>query len=299
MRGTALYRLPHESEVRSEHEIIVAPRFEDLHQRRGFVVVPFTNYHKETAPTPYAEQFARFMSELESGRLSKVVLSRSESIGMRATAEAAFEEACNTFPNIFVYLLSSEQTGLWLGATPELLRSGKGEEWRTVALAGTSSEADRQEWDAKNLREQAFVAYYMRERIARHGQSVAEEGPQTGSAGTVSHLRTDFRFRMPRTEMGLLLSELHPSPAVCGVPKDEALRFIEEHAAHDRKLSAGFLGPTDPHGSTHLFVNLRCAHITDDRATLYAGSGLLGGSTLAQEWEETCHKMNAMRYVLR
>ena len=100
-------------------------------------------------------------------------------------------------------------------------------------------------------------------------------------------------------EVGRVLSALHPTPAVCGIPKQAALEFILNNESHERKYYSGFCGPLNMDGATHLYVSLRCMEIMDNVCRLYAGGGLLIDSEEKREWEETKIKLNTMLNVLR
>jgi isochorismate synthase len=95
-----------------------------------------------------------------------------------------------------------------------------------------------------------------------------------------------------------LLQALHPTPAVSGLPKEEAFRFIEENEGYDRLYYSGFLGMLDAERETGIYVNLRCMHIAHDSLTLFAGGGLLASSSLEDEWEETEYKLKTMLDIL-
>ena len=86
--------------------------------------------------------------------------------------------------------------------------------------------------------------------------------PYTARAGQLVHLKTDFYFLLKNTDnIGNLLQELHPTPAVCGLPKEDAFRFILENEGYDRSYYSGFIGWLDTEGHTDLYVNLRCMEI--------------------------------------
>ena len=91
------------------------------------------------------------------------------------------------------------------------------------------------------------------------------------------------------------LSLLHPTPAVCGLPRDNALATIRLAEPDARSFYAGFSGPLFLHGETRLYVSLRCMELIGDRASLYAGGGIMPESTVETEWEETRRKMATMR----
>lgn len=185
---------------------------------------------------------------------------------------------------------------------PKLYCRAKKNEWNTVALAGTQPLQNGklpQVWDDKNRQEQDYVASYIRRQLLSLGIRSTESGPYPAYAGALSHLKTDFHFSLKDNKnLGDLLKVLHPTPAVCGLPKEEAYRFILENEGYDRKYYSGFIGWLDPEGRTDLYVNLRCMHIEDEQLTLYAGGGLLASSELNDEWQETEKKLQTMRRIL-
>lgn len=200
---------------------------------------------------------------------------------------------------MFIALVSTPQSGCWLVATPEVLLSGGGSQWQTVALAGTMPWEEQVEWTDKNKQEQRFVATYIVEQLEHYTHDIQEKGPYTVRAGHLAHLRSDFHFSLPdATKVGELLTALHPTPAVCGLPKKQALQFILKHEHESRSYYSGFLGPLDLDGQTNLFVTLRCMRIYDKVYLLYAGGGLLSDSEEEQEWLETETKLDTMRHII-
>jgi isochorismate synthase len=252
----------------------------------------------------YAEKFRKFTEVLQNGRFDKLVLSRTleEVREPEFSPEDMFYAACHFYPHSYVYIFCTPETGLWLGATPEILLSREGNKWHTVALAGTQSmqgEMLPQEWDEKNRQEQACVANYIRSQLLTEGIRAEENGPFPVQAGLLSHLKSDFYFTQENNDsLGNLLKLLHPTPAVCGLPKEEAYRFILENEGHERRYYSGFVGWLDPNGHTDLYVNLRCMNFDKQRVTLYAGGGLLTSSKLEEEWEETNKKLYTMSRLL-
>ena len=154
-------------------------------------------------------------------------------------------------------------------------------------------------WDKKNQEEQGYVADYIRRIAKKFGNKMTEKGPYTARAGQLVHLKTDFYFLLKNTDhIGDLLQELHPTPAVCGLPKEEAFRFILNNEGYDRSYYSGFTGWLDTEGHTDIYVNLRCMEIKPGEAILYAGGGILASSEVESEWVETGDKMNTMRSIL-
>ena len=156
-------------------------------------------------------------------------------------------------------------------------------------------------WSEKNIREQAFVTEYIGGCLRERGVRFTLEGPYTATAGELAHLKTDIRLRLSSVEaLGDILQALHPTPAVCGLPKEEAFRFILSHEGYDRSYYAGFLGRWEPEGKTALYVNLRCMQCGEgaEKIRLYAGGGILPASVCEEEWMETERKLQTMKYVI-
>ena len=281
-------------------------------------------------PSPfYHIDFSSFHAQLQQGIFRKIVLSRcaDEPAGQPVDPEELFLRACQLYPRMFIALVYTPQSGLWLTATPEILLDGDGASWRTIALAGTMAlegdqllgEGETARWSTKNIEEQRVVATYIAECLERFATDFQEEGPRTVRAANLVHLRSDFTFSLPSDDcLGDLLMALHPTPAVCGLPKCEAFDFIVHNEHTPRRYYSGFMGPlrmpitplelrslatngTQEHPSpnTHLYVSLRCMNIDRDVYHLYAGGGLLKDSVEEQEWLETEAKLETMRQVMR
>lgn len=274
----------------SPHEVM---EMQDLSFHLGSGELPLRPASRED----YHEDFCRFHRSFSASGLQKLVLARCADVNHSAISPALlFERACWQYSDAFVALISAPQCGTWLIATPEVLLAQDHDRWRTMALAGTMSYADQlPQWSVKNVQEQAYVAQYIKECLDRCSNDVAMQGPYTTRAGNLVHLRTDFSFTLAdHTRVGDVLDVLHPTPAVCGLPKQEAQHFISENESCNRGYYSGFSGPMNLDGCTAMFVSLRCMRIFDDRFRLYAGGGILPQSEETMEWDETSAKMQAM-----
>lgn len=249
-------------------------------------------------PGDYRRSFEAFHSAVSGGRFDKLVLAASLRRPVRldeAGAENLFLEACRAYPDFMVTLFSTPLTGSWLSVSPELLLEGKGNRWRTMALAGTMPLSE-QEWSGKNRREQALVERFVQETLEQFSTHIDRQGPESRRAGHLQHLCTAFDFRMERSRLGALLSALHPTPAVSGLERSAALDFIRTTENLERRYYSGFCGPTDPREGTHLYVTLRSAAIDAERGetTLWAGGGIMPDSRLEEEWAEVVQKMHTV-----
>ncbi|MFB6257786.1 MAG: isochorismate synthase [Flavobacteriales bacterium] len=232
--------------------------------------------------------------------LEKVVLSRSE----RADKEAAsspwelFQRLDSLYPEAFVHLFHIPGQCTWTAATPELLLELDGEEARTQALAGTRPKGEGVEWTEKERREQASVEEHIASVLEEHGIPLrGRRGPETVDAGNIQHLSTRFVFSGEAVQKApsAFIRDLHPTPAVCGLPRDRAMELIEATEARSRSFYAGAIGPWGVEGEHALYVNLRCARIWKEVIELFVGGGINDGSDPEKEWEETVRKAGTVR----
>ena len=96
----------------------------------------------------------------------------------------------------------------------------------------------------------------------------------------------------------VMLELLHPTSAVCGMPKAEAMQFILENENYDREFYSGYLGPININNASNIFVNLRSMKICQNTAHIYAGAGITEDSDPEKEWNETEIKMKTMLNIL-
>ena len=282
----------------------------------------------------YCQAFAAFMQELSAGGCGKLVLSRQQSVSLPAhfAALQAWARACSLYPNMMVSLVATKDGGMWLGSSPEILLSGSGAAFRTVALAGTmplspvsgqqqSNDAavlpQLSDWSPKNRTEQQIVVDYIASLLQQHASCYSVVGPFTARAGKVVHLKSEFAFKLKTpSALAAMVEALHPTPAVCGLPKERAFAFIQAHEGYNRSYYAGIVGPFNYQEHTALYVNLRCLRLEEPccsllplsatadempvrHATLFAGGGILSSSEVQDEFKETCAKMATLYELWR
>lgn len=329
MDSFVLYRFPHQKQyTKIEGSATILQHYSDLGSCRGFAVAPFSiskecplvlivpqhiyiskvehtgisqPVHHDTVKNnkaAYMKDFSAFHEKLSQGVFKKIVLARTADITTNTSTEQLFMQACNLYPRLFIALVSTPVTGTWLTATPEILIDNDGHNCHTMALAGTMKVGDIK-WSDKNIEEQRVVAQYIANCISAYTDNSHEEGPYSVRAGQVTHLRSDFTFQLKdKKDFGRIIAQLHPTPAVCGLPKDETYRFIQDVESIDRRYYSGFMGPVDIDGETHLYVTLRCMSIDNGHCRLYAGGGLLKESEAESEWLETETKMETMKRTI-
>lgn len=260
------------------------------------------------------EQYGRLVRSaihfIAANRIEKVVVSRMTDTPLPVGFDPmqTFTHLCAAYPHAFVSLVAIPGIGTWIGASPELLLSLDQQGLSTMALAATQAGPPDGNlatvgWSRKEIEEQALVSSYIRSFFRDAGvASVRESGPQTVQAGNVVHLQTRFDVRLPEPQLQVLanamLTNLHPTSAVCGMPKDRALAFILANEGYDRSFYSGFLGPVNLGGQTRLHVNLRCMQLRESSASLYVGGGITAVSNPQDEWRETQMKAETLLRVL-
>ncbi|MDF1570837.1 MAG: chorismate-binding protein [Bacteroidales bacterium] len=259
-----------------------------------------------TSKNDFVQQVKTIKKQISTGYFQKSVLSRIKLVKGNYIDHARniFDDTCRRHPNAFVYLFKSDHH-FWLGASPEpLLRLQDGIA-STVSLAGTRTHSPDNmklgNWTMKEVLEQEYVTRYIHDILREFNiRDYRVTSPYVKKAGDLVHLRTDFSFRYAQVKDRIweLLDSLHPTPAVAGQPKDEAISFIKQLEPHDREYYAGFLGPMISDDVVDLFVNLRCMKITPESLSLFIGGGITLESIPEDEWEETQWKAKSLLNII-
>ena len=271
----------------------------------------------ETNKAAFRNSVQKAIEAIDAQEMQKVVLSRTKEMELPEDFSVidAFDALCMTYPAAFVSLVYLPHLNqIWLGATPETLVSqDENGIFKTVSLAGTQPALDgngheisikNAQWTQKEIEEQAFVSRYIIQCFKKiRVREYEEEGPKTVIAGNLMHLRTDYSVATKEInfpQLGTVMLELlHPTSAICGMPKAPALDFILANEGYDREFYSGFLGPINVENATNLFVNLRCMKIEANRGTLYAGAGITEDSDPEREYIETELKTQTLLRVLQ
>lgn len=253
----------------------------------------------------YCHLVEKAKEAIQSGSSSKIVISRSESFRLKNFDIATLiSRVLNLYKPAFRYVWFHPKTGLWCGATPELLLKTDGASFQTMALAGTQMyhEEKQPRWTEKEREEQKIVADSITLSLEKVTSILKVSKTYNYKAATLVHLRTDFTgvFNKGKTTLSNITSVLHPTPAVSGSPKNKATQFILENEAYNREFYTGFLGPIcGKENCSKLYVNLRCMKIEKENARLYVGGGITKDSIDIEEWSETQNKLQTMLQVLQ
>ena len=247
----------------------------------------------------FLQLVSKGIQAIEAGTLEKIVAARTKLIPLPEAFDLGktLAKLLTSYPHSFVNFFHLPGIGTWMGASPEVLIETKGDYFHTMSLAGTQpAQGDNPlksaAWTQKEIEEQALVSRYMVDCFKTiRLREYEEHGPKTVLAGNLLHLRSDFRVNTQATGFSnlgtVMLGLLHPTSAVCGMPRKEALCFLKTEEGWDRSFYAGFIGPVGIEQETSIYVNLRTASLHQTHALLYAGAGVTEDSVPEKEWEET------------
>ncbi|TCP81654.1 isochorismate synthase [Rhizobium sp. PP-CC-2G-626] len=246
------------------------------------------------------------------GGLQKIVLSRSLKVFASrdfSIADLMSKLALDESITVFATPLRRQETGgaMLVGATPELLVEKRGNHIASHPLAGSAKRYaddvdDRRSADSlwasdKDRREHAMVVESIMDLLTPYCFELsAPEGMALRATASMWHLGTKIvgRLKDASASSEHFVSLLHPTPAVCGVPRAAAHSKIGELETYDRDFYAGAVGWCDSAGDGRWFVSIRCAEVEGAKARLYAGAGVVPGSTPQGEIAETAAKFRAM-----
>lgn len=243
----------------------------------------------------------RALAEMAGGDVSKVVLARVQNVSAEGGLDSV-DVAMNLWrenPGAHVYFYEPLPGHVLLGAAPETVATVAGGSFRATAVAGSVARGDSEDERKKLARsllrskkdrlEHKMCVEDMVERLAAHSDQIqAEEEPHVLTLSTIQHLETDIHSNLkPGQTVLSVLEALHPTPAVCGLPRDSALAFLKEVEPFQRGWYSGPVGWFDGDGNGVFVPALRSAVGTGSEWRLFAGAGIVAGSNPRQEWDET------------
>lgn len=260
--------------------------------------------------TSFSVYYARVKSltRLMPKSVRKIVLSRVICTPYTGSPSDIAETYFRNMGNCMRALYFTQETGLWIVATPELLLSYEDmtKTFRSMALAGTRKadpNAD-EAWSMKNTEEHNYVSQYI-EEVYRKCKLDAKrvETPATLTSGLVEHMM-DLYSATGQCRPVTLLNMLNPTPAVAGYPKEKALEMIAKSESHTRGCYSGWIGFFKDN-DIETYVTLRCANLypgtgkEPGKAVIFAGGGLIAGSDPYEEWIEGALKVKPLYEAMK
>lgn len=257
----------------------------------------------EADRSDHIDRVNKAVDKIRLGKAEKIVVSRKEEIrDIHLDSVGVFLRLVSLYPLAYSYIWFHPDVGLWAGSTPEILVEVEEKRFVTMSLAGTQRHVENKEvkWGEKERDEQQMVTDLIQKELGSMVDYTGE--PHTQRAGHLLHLRTDISGTLQDDKrISDLIKRLHPTAAICGLPRKQALEFIHLNEGYSREYYTGFLGEIHhpDSGSAHLVVNLRCMQLFphEKKAWIYIGGGITSSSNPEEEWEETRAKSETMKRV--
>ena len=256
----------------------------------------------------YQRGVTQALQEIVRGDYHKVVLARAR----RLTTTEEFHplgvlnHLRQHYPACYAFSIANGRGASFIGASPERLVRVAGGRMHTEALAGSAPRGDSASEDAafargllqseKDQREHRLVLQSIARRVADLGLRLEHAGqPRVLGLANVQHLHLPISATLPAGVHILdLVARLHPTPAVGGTPREPAVAAITRLEPFARGLYAGPQGWVDHRGGGEFFVGIRSALVDGRTAMVYAGAGIVAGSSPEKEFAETELKFKAL-----
>lgn len=246
-------------------------------------------------------------ARIQAGELRKVVLARAAELRFEAPIRMlpVLRNLALQYADCYRFLFEPRPQYAFYGASPELLVSARGRRIETMALAGSMDRGETEEADqrlgralldsAKERHEHRIVADKMRQRLAPLTDSLETPPPSLLKLSNIQHINTPIRGLLKDpTGVLPLVKALHPTPALGGDPRPEAMRLIRELEPIPRGWYGAPVGWIDSQLDGQFAVAIRSAVAQDARVWIYAGAGIVADSRPQQEWDETELKFRPM-----
>ena len=248
----------------------------------------------------WVENVNKALKKIDSGEVQKIVLSRQIDLELNDNIKisSALEILGKRYPRCYVFAFR-KNSSIFFGASPEKLAKISNGWIEADALAGSISRGKSEEEDSnlaktllaskKDLAEQEIVVSFIRDSFSQFcSQVVFEPKPIIRKLPNIQHLWTPIKGKInPNKSIFTILKELHPTPAICGVPWNKALKSIKEMEPHNRGLFSGMIGWFNLKNEGEFAVAIRAALLKGKKIYAFAGCGIVQGSDPEIEYAES------------
>jgi menaquinone-specific isochorismate synthase len=252
----------------------------------------------------WKKQIDFVVEEIKHEKIEKVVIARrvENEITTPISWQNILDSLNNKYPTCTNFLFKSGKS-IFFGSTPEILIKYSGNDFFTEALAGSIKRGIDSEQDKllesellkseKNKAEHEAVIDYIKKSVFNFVDKVEiVNKPVVKKLPNIQHLQTSVTGKLKsKDQIFKIITSLFPTPAVCGIPKEQSLNMIEKTEQFDRGLFSGLIGWFNADNYGEFFVTIRSALVKDNKLYAYAGCGIVEGSNATEEFEETQLKL--------
>ena len=257
---------------------------------------------KEIQPNKkqYLTIFNKTKKAINNNIAEKIVLSKIEkhSIMKKVNMYQIHKEMENKYKDCFNYIVQLNKDEYFIGSSPELILKLKQNKISTISLAGTSTNKNKLN-EIKEVKEQEYVTKYLKDIFEKIGTETKKTKTKKLQLNYAYHLKTKISAKIKNKKHILeLLNIIHPTPALSGYPKKEAMNFITKTEPFNRGYYAGAIGLYNLKGEGFFYAGIRSALIKNKNIYLFSGGGITKESDYLKEWEETNLKLNHIKSII-
>ena len=259
-----------------------------------------SNQHDLQIKESWNEKVNRALDEISKGIFQKIVLSRQVKLELSdvPTLPHLLSQLSEKYPLCYIFAYRSNKS-VFFGASPEKLAKISHGWIEADALAGSTPRGKTEEEDIrlanellssrKNLAEQNAVVEFIANSFTGFSEEINYSSkPIIRKLPNIQHLWTPIRAKLKTNKtLFSILKEIHPTPAICGVPWNIALSSIKAMEDHRRGLFAGIIGWFNFESEGEFAVAIRSALLKEKELYAFAGCGIVNGSDPEEEFEET------------
>ena len=252
----------------------------------------------------YRSVVERGLDLVEAGELRKLVLAVRQHLHLARPLDPLqlLAQLRRRQPGSCRFLWQRGEGPALLGASPERLLTVRQGQLRSDALAGTAPIGPAAELllhSDKDRREHELVVEAITDVLQQAGlQPRRPRHPRLARHGQLVHLHTPITAELEGQQPLALAAALHPTPAVAGLPRREAMAALRTLEPFERGHYAAPIGWIDAEGDTELRVAIRSGTLHGHQLELTAGAGLVRGSAVERELAEVALKLGVLQQQL-
>jgi isochorismate synthase len=183
-----------------------------------------------------------------------------------------------------------------MGASPEIVGILENKKFSTYSLAGTISKNDH--FSKKEYLEQEIVTDSINKILSKYQSNVVVTPKKHFNFGDIKHILNQIEIEIESKDFKNIIKEIHPSAALSGFPKNEAIDFINQNEPQNRTFYTGLCHQIIEDDKQYAFAFLRCFEIFEKDLLFYAGGGIINDSDIETEWNETERKINSIKSIV-
>ncbi len=249
-----------------------------------------------TKKLDFTNRVSEIKNLIESQEVTKIIAARKwveTKIFPLKNILALYHNLVENFSGTFVYLFYLDNT-IWIGASPELIGRTENSLFSTLSLAGTTHR-NHLFFTEKEIEEQQIVTQFIEQTLETYHHPVFKKPTQALAFGSITHKVNEVSVELlNEKDFEILINRIHPSPALAGFPKSLAFENINSKEPLNRAYYCGMTSLKEAN-ENFAFANIRCAKISANQITYYAGGGITNTSVPDNEYEETNAKINVLK----